>query len=529
LRESLPTGTTVLAGSARLRREISRVVTLKPRMPGLEPLQGGELVLLSLRTLRILDPDLSPEKVLQSISSDASAVAVLGDAGDDLAGEAESLRLPLLQLPPHASVREVEQAATRLLLERRTEWYARKHAVQQALTAAAVGGVGLQGLANQMVELSGCAAIIGDGGDPVIALPPDFDPQYAEQVEQFARGSHSIPEMEGSGESRQAELARVLATGRSPRGGFASISLVGPPENLGPEAGLVVESGLTAVTIELSRTQAGEEVAQRIGGDVVSELVRGEGEARDLMARAKRVGFDLEGGWIAIALAPDDSGEENPEDGPAEMRLRQLRGAVERIVRAGSGDRLNAASHRASDAVTLFQSVAVNAPGLDVRRLVDRAYRDVARVTPVRAGVSDVHSGPTSFRESSREAAEALRLGRELSPSRSVTYFYDLGVHRLLLELKATDPLHAFHDHLLGRLSDYDRGKNADLVATLAAWLQGPNGSAVAKRLNLHRNTLNYRIRRVGEITGLDLEDSEVRFALRLALKIGETLNKATH
>ena len=164
-----------------------------------------------------------------------------------------------------------------------------------------------------------------------------------------------------------------------------------------------------------------------------------------------------------------------------------------------------------------------SSPAIEVRRLVDRAYRRHRARYPARAGVSDAHSGPTSFREAAREAAEALRLGRELSPSRNVTYFYDLGVHRLLLGLRAPDPLHAFHDHLLGRLHAYDREKNADLVAT---WRHGPRTERQRRRqaAELHRNTLNYRIRRIGEITGFDSRTGNA-FRFEMALKIRETLN----
>ena len=39
-----------------------------------------------------------------------------------------------------------------------------------------------------------------------------------------------------------------------------------------------------------------------------------------MTARAKRVGYHLDGGWIAIALAPDNAGEERPDHPPPKWR-----------------------------------------------------------------------------------------------------------------------------------------------------------------------------------------------------------------
>jgi DNA-binding PucR family transcriptional regulator len=42
--------------------------------------------------------------------------------------------------------------------------------------------------------------------------------------------------------------------------------------------------------------------------------------------------------------------------------------------------------------------------------------------------------------------------------------------------------------------------------------------------LNVHRNTLTYRLSRITEITGLDLNQPDVRLAVQLALKIHRLL-----
>jgi purine catabolism regulator len=45
-----------------------------------------------------------------------------------------------------------------------------------------------------------------------------------------------------------------------------------------------------------------------------------------------------------------------------------------------------------------------------------------------------------------------------------------------------------------------------------------------AKELNIHRNTLVYRLNRIAEITQLDMDDANVHLNLRLALKANHLL-----
>jgi len=40
-----------------------------------------------------------------------------------------------------------------------------------------------------------------------------------------------------------------------------------------------------------------------------------------------------------------------------------------------------------------------------------------------------------------------------------------------------------------------------------------------AARLGVHRNTVLYRLRRISEITDLDLEDADVRFLVQFAMR----------
>lgn len=71
------------------------------------------------------------------------------------------------------------------------------------------------------------------------------------------------------------------------------------------------------------------------------------------------------------------------------------------------------------------------------------------------------------------------------------------------------------------RLVEHDQDHNSDLVETLCAWLDhfGDNTSA-AESLHVHPNTFRYRLKRVSEVSGMDLGDCDVRLSLMLQLRL---------
>jgi PucR family transcriptional regulator, purine catabolism regulatory protein len=111
-------------------------------------------------------------------------------------------------------------------------------------------------------------------------------------------------------------------------------------------------------------------------------------------------------------------------------------------------------------------------------------------------------------------------LGRQLFGPRSFTSFSDLGVYRLLLELRESSELQSFYHETLGALIEHDRSNSGELLHTLDGYFAAlGNLHQAADLLHIHRNTLIYRLRRIGEISGLNLKRAEDALALQIALK----------
>src|SRR5207245_5648795 len=95
----------------------------------------------------------------------------------------------------------------------------------------------------------------------------------------------------------------------------------------------------------------------------------------------------------------------------------------------------------------------------------------------------------------------------------------ELGLTGLLAGV-SDERLVEFASRHLGTLTEHDRVRNGNLVGTLKAYLEEGEQQAAARRLRIHPNTLRYRLDRVREISGAELDDPETRLNLAVALRV---------
>ncbi|MGV9774880.1 PucR family transcriptional regulator [Streptosporangium sp. NPDC003464] len=126
--------------------------------------------------------------------------------------------------------------------------------------------------------------------------------------------------------------------------------------------------------------------------------------------------------------------------------------------------------------------------------------------------------GPDELRTGLDQADRALAAARRVAGR--VMRFADLAGQGLL-SLLDPEVAGAFSAALLAPLREY--GSRADLLESLRAYL-ACNGhwDAAAQRLGVHRHTLRYRMRRVAELLGRDLDDPAARAELWVALAMTE-------
>ena len=112
----------------------------------------------------------------------------------------------------------------------------------------------------------------------------------------------------------------------------------------------------------------------------------------------------------------------------------------------------------------------------------------------------------------------ALGIAQRLKLSRPCGYA-ELRVDAALAEVANTVDGREFARETLQPLRQEGYGSDLEQVA-LAYVSHGGNLNAAARELQLHRNTMLYKVDRASRLLGLDLRDPEARFAFWLAKRI---------
>ncbi|MFJ9868752.1 PucR family transcriptional regulator [Streptomyces sp. NPDC101165] len=161
-----------------------------------------------------------------------------------------------------------------------------------------------------------------------------------------------------------------------------------------------------------------------------------------------------------------------------------------------------------------LRSTDVAVPALTAAsRLLKEAEGTRPGAARAAAGVGEPRSGLSELGTVWQEASAAARAALAEPRFGPVAEWRGIGPYRLLTAL----PTEAPHDPAVAPLLS---PAHQELARTAEVYLDraGQAGRAAAE-LGIHRQTLYYRLSRVEQLTGLDLDDGEDRLLLHMALK----------
>ncbi|WP_043809598.1 helix-turn-helix domain-containing protein [Rhodococcus triatomae] len=185
------------------------------------------------------------------------------------------------------------------------------------------------------------------------------------------------------------------------------------------------------------------------------------------------------------------------------------------------------ALHTVAGAVGQIVYLATAARGLDVvvaeARAMVRDAADVAgRGAAVTAGVGAQAPGLGEAWVSARQAGLAATIARRLGAD-PVVAWERAGVLGVLARIPSAELDVTAVPHELCRLAEVDR--SGRLLETLRAFLDhAGSGPAAAEALFIHRTTLYYRLDRIRDAIGVDLDDGDVRLRLHLGLRVADLM-----
>lgn len=537
---AFPPGTRLLAGSSGLHREVVWARSLRPRPPAFETLEGGELALISTAHLSLLRGSLSLSHVVGRLASvGVAAVAVQGDVDPKSVETAERLGIPLIQLPVGVSLVEIERGAIATIVDRQAELQRRASDIYRDLAQLTFEQRGLQAVVDRLAEMTGRSVSIEDdqfllqfaASGVGVPHPEQLDLRDAQR--EIGEWVHGVPMS-----STQPPVARfAVAGGRLARfvapiitqeGVAGYLSIVGAASALTDLDRLAAGRAAAVCAMEVAKEAAVGEAEARLRGDLLDQLLSlGVEGDQAVLGKAGRLGYDLSLPSLVLAFRAEmrpSSGADAPSAGADRVRAR-----LESLVRVEMSRREQKAlvALRGNNVVVVVpvRSSRPDQSGGEMAEEMRRRFEETLSGWWVAAGVGrSTHAG-ANLATSYREAEEALDIGVRIHGRSSTTFFGDLGIMRLLAQVRSLSELEGFHGEMLGKLEDHDRRAGGELLRSLEAFFQcHGNLSRTAELLCLHRNSLLYRLQRIREITGHDMDDPETRLSLQVAIKVRRML-----
>src|SRR5579875_274193 len=260
---------------------------------------------------------------------------------------------------------------------------------------------------------------------------------------------------------------------------------------------------------EFLRERAAEEGEVRRRGELLEQLLSGRTITNLQSLQLVRPPYGLAVGIVLVPTAYEGS------------RLHILR-------------TLLAVTHEAFDQVGLQSIVAArdghlvvlwpssNAPrvealGHQLELAVDRLI-EAAPGTRVVFAISDEIPELGKLRAGYDETRAAAEIYAELRPLERVVRIRNLGIYRLLIRSSKGSDVAELCREILSGVMGHGRDSGRRILTTFSAYIRcGYRVKAAAAELGVHPHTVQYRLDRLQQLTGLSLRRSEDRLMLELA------------
>lgn len=143
----------------------------------------------------------------------------------------------------------------------------------------------------------------------------------------------------------------------------------------------------------------------------------------------------------------------------------------------------------------------------------------------IAVGTAGQTGGADSFSRHCQQARAAVQLGHRLWPGQDIYHYNDGQVYQLLHAMSGSQEATEFLEKTVGKLQDYDRKNNTELMVTLATILKAANLKAAAEEMFIHHKTMVSRKQRIESILGISLDAANVQFNISLALRLLQIRN----
>lgn len=479
--------------------------------------------------------DLEPQVMTALAKAGAPAVFVFDATEKRWAGKAGEAPV-VLEVPQSVTVRALSEMVARLALAHESHVLLYAQQVHTALAQQLHRGAGVDALCTRMARLSDCAVAIVDSDLRLLAFDEGPDhwldptalgnalrPVYEELVERQEGAHdphHGVTAQLEIDEHRVTAVVAPIELAERRDGWVVLVDSNDPPHEHDLAAHrVVVEQAATIVGTELLRVRGMERAEERARGNFVHALLHNRfSNHADLVARAAYHDFPLEFRYAVVVARSAGL----IADGDSPTRLAEMAREAGRILPVEGMQTLAAV---VGDVLGVVRPIVTpNRAHRDTNPEELRAYavgleKRLAKISgrEVRVAFGRPRRGAEKIMESYREARVALDLRERLHLDEACG-FDDLRVDSVLLDLSQDSAGRLFAEDILRPLQGDSGGGLLEVAQTYVE--AGGNLNEAARRINVHRNTMLYKLNRISRLLQRDIRDADTQFTVWLAIRL---------
>ncbi len=465
----------------------------------------------------------------------------------EMIAEADRLDLPLFELREDIPFVDVMEPLLERIINAEHWRLKRSLEIHSRFAEIVLDGKGINEIARTLSDLLDCAVSIEDASFHLLAhaggsandphrketiahhgTPPRvvYDPQVQSALREVESRRHplKVRAFPHVGMNKERIIAPILAANQV----LGYISVIDAPPAQEDLATMAVEQAALVVAMALTKEREVAEVEARVRGEFLDDLVQGTyGDEQAVQRRARHLAYPLQGLHVYMRVDIDDfrsllRSRQVTEDAIQALKREYFR-RVSGVVRSNHPRALLGAH---SDAIFALLPLGPGVDPADARRRTGALGHQVQDAVngwkpgfTVSVGFSAPVEAPAGVAGAHREVDAVMETLARLRRWGQVISVPELGLTGLLAAVNH-ERLVEFAQRHLGPLIEHDRARGAGLVDTLRAYLDTGEQQAAARRLKVHPNTLRYRLDRIREIGGIELEDADTRLNLAVALRI---------
>ncbi|MCH5642140.1 MULTISPECIES: GAF domain-containing protein [unclassified Gordonia (in: high G+C Gram-positive bacteria)] len=399
--------------------------------------------------------------------------------------------------------------------------------VHKRLTNAVLEGANIGRVVGLLSELSAKPVVLYNNDFDVLAwaapeaLRMDAPPIISAKVRNTASvratlaelsvntPSAVVPAQLAVGLGRRHLMCRMVIEGKP--SGFLGIVEVG--RSLESIDANIAERGATVLALQMLSERRQIETEGQARDDYLSDLLRSGRDKEHLVRRGPQFGIDLTNPHVLVRFTVDDA--------QGQMSASAIQSLVTRTFSAVMSIPAPPAVRLPGAVIVMVRlshdNPDVDAIRTDVSTIADRLAGQLSLGTTVISGVCRV---PTDFPHAHRELRDIGSIARSFDWGTRVVSLDDLGLFRVVVSSgHVKEALHFAHSYVAA-VRDHDDGT---LLATWRAFVAADGKvQATAQALDVHENTIRYRLGRIREICRQDPTSLDSLLSAKMAFQVLE-------